>query len=73
MGYIGGNCDIDIDECFLNLCRYGVICFDIVGNYSCSCVLGFIGINCEVDVDECVLNLCLNNVFCVDLIDGYSC
>lgn len=60
LGFIGRDCGIDFNECFLNLCFNNVICFDLVGNYICNCLFGFIGRNCGVNINECFLNLCRN-------------
>lgn len=51
VGYIGNNCEVDIDECFFNFCLNWGMCFDFVGNYLCSCFVGYSGRNCEVDID----------------------
>ena len=41
-GFQGETCEINIDECSVNLCQNGV-CVDGIANYSCDCVFGWTG------------------------------
>eukprot|EP01048_Picozoa_sp_COSAG05_P021220 COSAG05_NODE_3838_length_1811_cov_3.217290_2_plen_303_part_01 len=53
---LGGNCDIDVDECASNPCTNGATCTDSTDNlnisfhtYRCICVQGFANGVCEYD------------------------
>ena len=70
---LGGNCDIDVDECESDPCQNGGTCTDSTSNgtasigawdYTCTCVNGYensVGNqDCSVDIDECASNKCVN-------------
>lgn len=63
-GFIGRNCDRDIDDCVGNLCYNGGICIDLVDGFICFCLLGFIGNICESNLNDCLENVCFNGGFC---------
>ncbi|CAG2219381.1 PLG [Mytilus edulis] len=46
-GFLGAQCNIDIDGCASDPCRYGGVCHDKVNSYICVCPSGFTGVNCE--------------------------
>ena len=71
-GYVGSNCQIEIDECENAPCVYGD-CTDIVGGYICACVPGYEGTNCDTNTNECAPNPCQNGGICTDGVNGYSC
>nr|XP_054773221.1 IgGFc-binding protein-like [Lytechinus pictus] len=48
-GYVGENCEVDVNECFSDPCLNGGTCNDLVDMYQCECVIGFAGVNCEED------------------------
>ncbi|XP_019616663.1 PREDICTED: sushi, von Willebrand factor type A, EGF and pentraxin domain-containing protein 1-like isoform X1 [Branchiostoma belcheri] len=48
-GFIGQNCEINIDDCEDNVCQNNATCLDGVGNYTCLCSEGFVGDFCEVE------------------------
>ena len=70
-GFVGANCNIDVDECASNACQNGAACLDstvqasvAADSYTCLCVPGFTGINCEVDINECLSSPCANGAVC---------
>lgn len=73
MGFFGLLCDVDIDECSLNLCKNFLMCVNRVNGFECICLSGLFGVYCENNIDECYLNLCLNGVMCEDVLDGFFC
>uniref|UniRef100_A0A8C5KWU8 Protein crumbs homolog 1 n=1 Tax=Jaculus jaculus TaxID=51337 RepID=A0A8C5KWU8_JACJA len=72
LGWSGGHCELDMDECFSNPCIHGN-CSDGVASYTCRCEPGYTGVNCEVDLDNCQGHQCANGATCISEIDGYSC
>ncbi|XP_046404565.1 protein crumbs isoform X2 [Ischnura elegans] len=72
-GWIGSNCDLDVNECQSDPCRNGASCTDSINSFSCSCLPGFTGKMCEVSIDECASSPCLNGGTCEDRINGYVC
>eukprot|EP01047_Picozoa_sp_COSAG01_P021765 COSAG01_NODE_1273_length_10951_cov_3.439182_3_plen_287_part_01 len=51
-GFLGFNCEINVDECASGPCVRGT-CVDGIAAYNCSCPPGWEGHNCAVDIDEC--------------------
>ncbi|XP_038060587.1 sushi, von Willebrand factor type A, EGF and pentraxin domain-containing protein 1-like [Patiria miniata] len=72
-GFIGHNCQIDIDECASQPCSNGGTCVDRLNTYLCDCPPGFEGEACTVDVNECLSNPCGAANTCEDDINGYAC
>ena len=73
-GYMGGNCELEINECESAPCYNGATCEDLVGGYECQCVEQYYGDQCELKVDNCELNnTCLNGATCVDEWMAVSC
>ncbi|KAK2721506.1 protein crumbs-like [Artemia franciscana] len=72
-GYDGERCEIDVNECELNLCRNGAECVDGPGNFTCVCQPGFGGDLCDTNIDECSSSPCLHAITCQDQINGYKC
>lgn len=71
-GTTGPNCEININECESNPCRWGS-CTDKVGGYVCECEPGFEGVHCEVDINECERYSPCKHGSCVDKRAGYFC
>jgi len=70
---LGGNCDVDVDECLSFPCQNGAACTDSTDvdgmaawHYECACVNGFAGVNCELDINECASGACQNGATCHD-------
>ena len=73
--YLGGNCDIDVDECKSFPCKNGATCTDSTTEsavsyhaYQCTCVAGFANGVCEYDFIAEVETEC--NVMHADGIGG---
>ena len=43
LGFTGSHCQLNYDECSLNLCRNNATCEDLVGDFRCHCLPGFTG------------------------------
>jgi hypothetical protein len=51
---LGGNCDVDIDECVSEPCQNDAACAtDGPNSYTCTCATGFAGHNCNELIDPC--------------------
>jgi len=46
-GWVGGVCEVDVDECASQPCQNGGVCSDGVGEFLCSCAPGFQGRLCN--------------------------
>ena len=69
MGFVGTNCQYNIDDCENNPCLNGGQCWDGENKYKCDCKDGFtgkyfstiipeciscyLGTNCEFNIDDC--------------------
>jgi hypothetical protein len=73
-GYVGPFCGIDVDECAIDPCLNGATCNNLVGNFSCSCVVGWEGKQCEINPNDCLMNEpCKNGASCKDRVGGFEC
>ena len=70
---MGGNCDIDVDECRSSPCMNNATCDDSntsavvsMDNFSCTCMHGYANDVCAVDVDECASAPCQSNATCIE-------
>lgn len=76
-GYVGPDCNIDVDDCAGPgvRCPEGRVCVDRVNGYSCECTQGYSGDNCTLrGEDDCWGVDCGgSNGVCVDDIDSYRC
>ncbi|XP_060591770.1 fibrillin-1-like [Ruditapes philippinarum] len=77
-GWIGDNCNIDVDECTAGLLRCSAAntrCVNTAGGAVCSCKTGYINISNQcIDVDECkdsAMNKC--DQVCVNTNGSYTC
>lgn len=70
-GTTGVNCEVNINECESNPCRWGN-CVDKIGHYECECEEGFKGAHCEIDIDECEIKPCVHGT-CLDRRANYFC
>ncbi|VVC29041.1 Hypothetical protein CINCED_3A018849 [Cinara cedri] len=71
-GTTGIKCEIDINECDSNPCRWGS-CENRIGGYACLCDEGFEGVYCEIEIDECERFKPCDHGTCVDRRAGYYC
>ncbi|XP_013402401.2 LOW QUALITY PROTEIN: uncharacterized protein LOC106168022 [Lingula anatina] len=67
-GYVGTNCDVEINECSgSRKCNHGGTCVDQIAGFSCLCPNGTIGSTCNIN-DYCnIISPCQNNGQCVDI------
>ncbi|XP_050423737.1 protein crumbs isoform X2 [Adelges cooleyi] len=71
-GTTGVKCEIDINECDSNPCRWGS-CDNRIGGYACLCDDGFEGVYCEIEIDECERFKPCEHGTCIDRRAGYYC
>lgn len=71
-GYIGLNCDVNIDERASSPCVNGN-CTDLVNGKTLACGNGYEGANCEIDIDDCVNVTCISRGRCIDEVNGFHC
>ncbi|XP_050532124.1 protein crumbs isoform X2 [Daktulosphaira vitifoliae] len=71
-GTTGMKCEIDINECESNPCRWGS-CDNRIGGYVCLCDDGFEGVYCEIEIDECERFKPCEHGTCIDRRAGYYC
>ena len=75
-GYVGDNCEIDIDECDNDQpCQNGGICINNPGMYDCICnSTGYQGKTCEEDINECEIGEpCQNGGTCINQAGAFIC
>lgn len=72
-GYTGPVCELSIDACTSNPCRFGTCRQLTAGLYFCQCSPGYTGFNCQTEINECSSTPCLNNGTCIDLINRFNC
>ncbi|KAJ8028097.1 Fibropellin-1 [Holothuria leucospilota] len=64
-GFMGINCQFEVEECLSNPCSNGGICKDRVNGYICECPTQFTGETCEQTVNLCDKAVCKNNGTCI--------
>lgn len=72
-GYMGKNCQYNVNECASGPCRNNGTCHDKVNQYSCTCLSGYTGRRCEADIDDCVGITCEHGGTCRDNVANYTC
>jgi len=72
-GFMGAQCEHNINDCDPNPCFNGGTCNDLVGDFSCSCPPGTEGSRCERNLDECYQGACFNGGICIDKIGTFEC
>ncbi|XP_060570647.1 fibrillin-2-like isoform X2 [Ruditapes philippinarum] len=77
-GWIGNNCNIDVDECTAGLLRCSAAntrCVNTAGGAICTCNAGYMNISNQcIDVDECkdsAMNTC--DQVCINNNGSYTC
>lgn len=78
-GFMGNNCEIDIDECLTENISCGGLgtCINTKGSYKCQCNEGMCGTDCNL-TDPCQENEspCMNGGLCVEtctIYPDYKC
>lgn len=51
-GFTGHDCDINIDDCIVNVCLNFATCVDEIAGYRCTCSPLFTGKYCEVNIGK---------------------
>ncbi|XP_076813328.1 uncharacterized protein LOC143459897 isoform X2 [Clavelina lepadiformis] len=72
-GYVGVNCEKDIDECASYPCDNGGECIDDVNQFFCQCINSFTGELCEIAPDRCSPEPCDNGGLCIDRGRDFVC
>lgn len=65
-GWVGSDCDTDLDECVDHPCKNNGTCVNIDGSYLCICPPYWTGAQCEADRLECNTALCGNGGTCLE-------
>ncbi|XP_023931493.1 fibropellin-1 [Lingula anatina] len=73
LGFTGGVCETNIDDCENEPCLNDGKCIDEVNDFTCLCANGFTGEICETNIDDCVNSPCLNGGSCIDMVADYQC
>ena len=50
-GFIGHQCQTNINECDCNPCQNGGSCYDGVNYYTCQCASEFTGTHCQTNIN----------------------
>ncbi|KFW87216.1 Sushi, nidogen and EGF-like domain-containing protein 1, partial [Phalacrocorax carbo] len=76
-GYLGANCQTEVNECESSPCLNGGHCVDLVDNYTCVCLEPFVGQRCETGGPRvpgaCLSHPCQNAGSCLETEQGYIC
>ncbi|KAF4795928.1 EGF-like-domain, multiple 11 [Turdus rufiventris] len=72
-GFLGHNCEIDINECSSRPCQNRGTCIDLPNDVACTCMPIFTGKFCERILNPCELLPCLNNATCIAQQQNYNC
>ena len=76
LGFIGGHCEVNIDDCVAHKCKNGGTCVDGVNDYHCVCPHSYAGKYCEDKIEVCspYFNPCKNGAKCEPLNNNsYKC
>lgn len=67
------SCEEDIDECAVQPCKNGGICYNEIAKFMCECPEDFIGLTCEeLKVKNCSNQMCLHGATCIDIPSKYQ-
>lgn len=73
-GFVGTDCDRQIDDCASKPCQNGGQCSTSQdGSYKCECRAGWTGDYCEKAKRTCANSPCKHGSTCIDTVDGYKC
>ena len=74
-GFLGNDCQIDIDECLTANCSTDntLDCVNGPGTFTCVCKSGYTGSLCDIEVDLCLSVPCQNNGTCTTLFNDFEC
>ena len=75
-GYIGDNCEMELNECLSLPCKNGATCSDLLGDYRCECTAEWMGKDCTEMYDPCIdLEPCQNGANCTSTppLSDYTC
>ncbi|XP_072013051.1 hyalin-like isoform X2 [Amphiura filiformis] len=72
-GFVGLQCEHNINECSSQPCRNSGTCLDGDNMYTCQCPMGFTGTQCETYINECSSQPCRNSGTCLDGDNMYTC
>ncbi|XP_076803894.1 uncharacterized protein LOC143447846 [Clavelina lepadiformis] len=72
-GYIGHDCEVEVNECESNPCQNGATCVDLIDDYQCMCQSGFSGRNCDETTLTCDDFPCQNEGICTEGKKHYQC
>lgn len=72
LGFMGDQCQINIDDCAAAPCIHGG-CQDKINSYTCFCEEGYSGTNCDQNIDDCIYHPCKHGGECVDDIRSFTC
>ncbi|XP_072171895.1 uncharacterized protein [Diadema setosum] len=73
VGFVGKNCNSNVNECKSQPCQNGATCIDAVNRYICVCVRGYEDTHCETEILECASNPCQHGGICNEAINMYTC
>ncbi|XP_046354296.2 uncharacterized protein LOC124133799 [Haliotis rufescens] len=65
-GWSGRNCNEDVNECDLGVCRHSAGCNNLLGTFTCHCLRGSSGRFCENREASCSSQPCLNGGTCFE-------
>ncbi|XP_032877773.1 protein eyes shut homolog [Amblyraja radiata] len=58
-GFVGNNCEIEVDECLSDPCQNNGTCTDLLNSFSCVCLGGIEGKDQEMRRENCS---CISNI-----------
>ncbi|OWF41210.1 delta-like protein D [Mizuhopecten yessoensis] len=72
-GFMGTNCEIEMDDCEQQPCQNGGTCQDSGTGYKCKCPDGFTGRRCDTLAVSCENEPCKNGAPCENTNTSYRC